>query len=144
MAEPSERKAELIAALAGSRAAFAHNFRGVRRDLDVPAHITHAFRRHKTLYLTGAAGIGWVLSRLPVRKKKVYVDRAENKKIKIKEANEMGFLGILFVVLKFVFSVCRPAIAAFATKKISTFAETHGPGYYPPAREAASKRGTAS
>ncbi len=56
--------------MASSRMAFARNLRAVRHDLDVPTHLTHAFRRHKTLYLTGAAGVGWVLARLPVRKKK--------------------------------------------------------------------------
>lgn len=127
MAEPSERKAELIAALAGSRVAFGQNLRAVRHDLDVPSHLKHGFHRHKTLFLTGAAGVGWVLARLPFGRKKVYIERSgeRSETRKIKEAGEFGFLGLVFVVLKFLFSVFRPALAAIAAKKISTLAENY-------------------
>ena len=123
MAEQAERKAQLIATLEVARGAFVQNFQEFRRDVDVPAHLKQGFRRHKTLYLTGAAGIGWVLARLPARKKKIYIDRGENRKIK--QAGEMGLLGLLFVALKFLFSIFRPAIAAFAARKISTLAERY-------------------
>ena len=121
MAEPgeAERKAELIAALQRSRADFTHGFQALRRDLDLPSHFMHAFRRHKALYIAGATGLGWVMGRLPFRRKKIYIDRGSNKKIK-----EAGEAGLLLVGLKFLFSIFRPALAAFAAKKIAAFAES--------------------
>jgi len=126
MADPAdaERKAELIAALQRSRIAFTHNFQAFRRDVDVPAHLKQSFRRHKTLFLTGAAGVGWVLSRLPARKKNVYLDRGGGHK-RVKEVEKMG---LVLVTLRFLFSLLRPALAALAAKKISAFVESRDGG----------------
>ncbi len=133
MADQSEgeRKAELIAALQRSRTAFTHNFHAFRRDVDVPAHLTKSFRRHKTLFLTGAAGVGWILARLPARKKTVYLDR-DGKKRKVKEAGEAGVLGLAIMAARFLFQVFRPALAAFAAKRIASFAETRDNRWQPP------------
>lgn len=116
------RKAELTGQLAVARTRLSAALHELQRDLDVRAHVTSSFRHHKTAWLGGAAVAGWILSRLPARKKKVYVDRKDKQKITSqKEA------GLLLVVGKLIFSALRPAITAFATKKIADLAMRGGP-----------------
>lgn len=110
------RKTELTARLDTLRARFSQDLREVRRDLDVPAQLKRSYARHRTAWLGGAAITGWVLARLPARKKKVkiYVDRKDDRKLK-----ETARAGVLFGIAKLLFSTVRPAVTAFAAKKIT-------------------------
>src|SRR5947209_9369448 len=112
MADEADSKASLIAELDQARADFSGNFAAFRKDIDLPAHFRRAFRRHKLLWIAGALIVGFILAKLPARKKKVKVcidkDDTERKVKggdKVKEAAEAGFL---FLLLKFVLSVLRP------------------------------------
>jgi hypothetical protein len=110
-------KAELIAQLDRARAQFARNLDGLRRDADVGAHLKHSFSAHKAAWI-GSAGIaGWVLSRLPARKKKVIVNNEGGQAIK-----EIAEAGMLLTILKTLFTLFRPAIMGFASKKIADLA----------------------
>jgi hypothetical protein len=110
-------KAELIAQLDRARAQFARNLDGLRRDADLGSHLKHSFTTHKAAWL-GSAGIaGWVLSRLPARKKKVIVHKGDGQKIK-----EIAEVGLLITILKTLFTLFRPLIVGFASKKIADFA----------------------
>ncbi|MDP9291742.1 MAG: hypothetical protein M3O82_05200 [Verrucomicrobiota bacterium] len=102
-----------------ARSGMVIGWEAVRDDLNLPAHFKAAVGRHKTFWLSGAAIIGWVLAKLPARQKKVYVDRHNKKAVK-----QMGFAGLLLGVLKLVFSLARPALTAFATKKLADVAQT--------------------
>src|SRR5689334_8203259 len=107
-------KSELTARLARSRQLFSRNLGRLREDLDVPAHIKRNFTNHSTAWIGGAALTGWILSRLPSRKKVVAVDSGgELKSTHKKRAS------LLPGVAKLLFSAARPALAAFATKKIA-------------------------
>ena len=115
---PADDKAELIAQLDRARAQFSKSFDGLRRDADLGAHLKHSFTTHKTAWI-GSAGIaGWILSRLPARKKKVIVTR-ESGDQKVKQLAEAG---LLFSILKTLFTLFRPMIMSFATKKIAEYA----------------------
>lgn len=110
-------KAELIAQLDRARAQFSRNLDGLRRDADLGAHFKHSFVTHKAAWI-GSAGIaGWVLSRLPARKKKVLVNREDGKKVK-----DVAEAGLLLTVLKTLFTLFRPMIIGFASKKIADIA----------------------
>jgi|ERR1700677_3194997 len=111
-----DEKAELIARLDRARAQFARNLDAVRHDADVGAHLKHSFTAHKAAWI-GSAGIaGWVLSRLPARKKKVIVKEGDNTVKHLAEA------GLAFSILKTLFTLFRPVIMSFASKKIADFA----------------------
>lgn len=112
-------KAELIADIGRARARLGRSLDGLRRDADVGAHIKSSFSSHKAAWIGGAGIAGWVLSRLPARKRKVTVSTGKNDDHKIKELAEAG---LLIGVLKFLFTLCRPFITAFARRKISDFA----------------------
>ncbi len=123
MAEQSkaDRKSQLIAELERSRSEWARSIRGVRHDLDVGAHLKHAFVRQKTAWLTGAAITGWVLAKLPSRKKTPKAASARASKLKDKERG-----GLLLTVLSLAVTLLRPAATAFASRKIAEFASRNG------------------
>ena len=110
-------KAGLIARLDTARAHFARNLDGLRRDADLGAHLKNSFSAHKVAWI-GSAGIaGWVLSRLPARKKQVIVHKEGGEKVK-----EIAGAGLLLAILKVLFTLLRPAITRIATKKIGDIA----------------------
>jgi len=121
-----DHKAALIAEIATARAGISRSFGGLRRDADISAHIKSSFSNHKTAWLGGAGIAGWVLSRLPARKKKVKVFVDKNEGHKVRDVAEAGMqAGLVFGILKFLFSLFRPVIMAFATKKITELAARH-------------------
>src|SRR5579862_9834591 len=104
----ADDKAELIAQLDNARGQFARSMVDLRRDANIGAHLKHSFTEHKAAWI-GSAGIaGWVLSRLPARKKKVIVHR--NGGEKVKEAVEAG---LVLGILKMLFQLFRPLIVGF-------------------------------
>jgi hypothetical protein len=112
-------KDELIAEIENARLRLRSGLEEFRRQTDVPARMKNSFTENKTLWLSGAGVAGWILSRLPARKKKVkvYVDKKSDGKIK-----ELAEAGLIAGLLKFLFTLLRPAITSFATQKIADFA----------------------
>ncbi|MEI8341032.1 MAG: hypothetical protein WCH43_05775 [Verrucomicrobiota bacterium] len=110
-------KAELTAQLARSRRLFSRNLSRLREDLDVPAHVKRNFTNHSTAWIGGAALLGWVLSRLPGRTKELpHADDAASKPAHKKRA------ALIPGVARLLFMAARPALTAFATKKIADIA----------------------
>lgn len=123
MAEQSQadRKSQLIAELERSRSEFAHGVRGLRQDMDVGAHLKHAFVRQKAAWLTGAAITGWLLAKLPTRRKK-----AKPAAIRPPKPSESERGGILLMLLNMLIPLAKPAVTAFATKKVQEFVSRNG------------------
>jgi hypothetical protein len=67
-----------------------------------------------------AAIFGWILSRLPARKKKIYVQTANSEKWKRPGG---GFMGQIW---KGVWSISKPLVMAYLTKKIAEKAKIPG------------------
>jgi hypothetical protein len=121
MAEYTEpdQKSALIAEIADARAGISRSFTNLRREADLRAHFRRSYSSHRMAWL-GSAGIaGWVLARLPARKKKVkvYVNKKDEHKVR-----EIAEAGLLTGVVKFLFTLFKPAIMAFATKKLADMA----------------------
>src|SRR5262249_8036545 len=123
MAEPTaaERKAQLIQKLDRERRQFSRDFAKVREDANVPAHLQENFRRNKAPYLLSAAGLGWLLSFLAGRRRKALPAPKSRETIKQVEKG-----GILLMVLRFAFTVFRPALTAFITKKVAEYGNRAG------------------
>ncbi|MGB8356712.1 MAG: hypothetical protein WCD79_22630 [Chthoniobacteraceae bacterium] len=119
----ASEKAELIAEIERSRARLGQSLDGLRRDADISSQFKSSFSTHKAAWLSGAGIAGWILSRLPARKKKakVFVDKKEEGTT-LKNVAETG---MLFGILKLIFTLFRPAIMAFATKKITEISTRH-------------------
>jgi hypothetical protein len=129
-------KAQLIAdiAIARSRIADAGNAlkasaEDVKQKLNVSARAKASYGQHPLLWNAGAAVLGFLLSRLPARKKVVYVDRDTGQEL----GGKGGGKGrLLWGALKFAGSVARPFLSAVATQKFAEFAQRYAAGQQPP------------
>lgn len=136
MAEQSARKAQLIAELEQARAGLAENARGLKGSMNVGSHIKHAIVQQKALWLGGAVISGWLLTKLPGRKKQkapkyIYA--------KAKEPDRKSFL---MAALGLAATVARPALTRFATRKLTDLMEkSRGEPYSaPPPRPSQHRR----
>ena len=116
MAEPSV-KTELAAELERARARLARASAALRHDLDVGTRLRHSFHGNKAAYIGGATFLGLILSKLPARKKKVYVDR----KTKEESLKKVEKAGIWIVLLQFLFNAARPWLTGLVSKQVTDF-----------------------
>ena len=121
MAEQS--KAELIAELERARVHLSHSMRGVAHSLDFHARFRESVGRNKVLWFSGAAAAGWILARLPSRRKKASIHANKHAVENIKETRNAG---MMLSLLKFGITILKPAITAFAAKKITDMARGDG------------------
>ena len=112
-----QRKSELRAELAAARSQFGRNWLALKEDANIPKRFRESVRKRKVLWISAATVIGFVLSRLPARKKEVLVDAKSRKKIKHRKKS-----GVLMTIVKLVLGVLKPAITAYATKKLADIA----------------------
>jgi hypothetical protein len=120
MAEPQDEKQRIILELGRTRAQLAEESVLVRRNLDLNQHLTNSIREHSWAWMSVAAIFGWILSRLPARKKKIYIESANPQKQK---ASAGGFLR---PVWNAAWSIAKPLLTAYLTKKIAEKAKIPG------------------
>jgi len=118
MAEKSGRNrstGELRAEIAHSRERVARDLRGLQYELDFPRKLRRSFREQTVSWITAAAAVGTLVVLLPVRKKKIYVDKKSGRKSK-KRLVETGFaLG----ALKIGASLLRPVIVDLVKNRLA-------------------------
>ena len=102
-------KHAIVAELAAARARLSATGEALRRSLDVTERAKENFKRHKPAWLSGAAIVGFVLSKLPSRKKTVFVEQTTGKVL-----GAAGKLGAIFSAAKFAISFARPLLADLA------------------------------
>jgi hypothetical protein len=113
MADPQDERKRIAAELARMRVELSDQSLLVRRDLDVGRRMSDSLRKHSWGWMSVAAIFGWLLSRLPARKKKVYVHAANSdKKVHYHE-------GFTVQVWKGLWSITKPLVVAYLTKKIA-------------------------
>lgn len=115
-----ERKAELIAELARTRAQITDCVDSLGRDLDFRTRTRKAFARHPAVWIGVALVLGLFVSRIPFRRKKV----AFTRKTAEPAIEKAGIAGLALGALKIVFDLARPALMAWATRR---FAERFDP-----------------
>ena len=123
MAE-SDVKVELAAEMERARARLAHNFGALREDLDVATHVKRSLEHHKAAYIGGATFLGLLLSKLPARKKKIYVERKSKDAVK-----EVEKAGIWIVLLQLIFKAFQPMLTSLVSRQVTSYlrARARGP-----------------
>jgi hypothetical protein len=120
MADSQDERKRIIAELARRRVELIEQSLLVRRDLDVGRRMSDSVRRHSWVWMTVAAIFGWLLSRLPARKKKIYVQAANSEKLK---SHHQGFVAQIW---RGMWSIAKPVIVAYVTKRIAEKAKIPG------------------
>ena len=119
MADPQDERKRIAAELARMRVELSNQSLLVRRDLDVGRRMSESLRKHSWGWMSVAAIFGWLLSRLPARKKKIYVAADSDKKVSYHE-------GFIVQVWKGIWSIAKPIVVAYVTKKIAQKAKIPG------------------
>ncbi len=112
-----QRKRELSAELAAARSQFSGNWLALKEDANIPKRFRESVRERKTFWICTATVIGFILSRLPARKKEILVDAKSRKRIKKRKK-----AGLLMMLVKLGLGVLKPTITAYATKKLADVA----------------------
>lgn len=138
MAEKSEinrhdRKAELISELQWARAELSGSVRAARSDLNLVAHLKQSVVRQKTTWFVGAAISGWIISRLPWRKKPAKAKELPPH-VSPQAQSEKMRTGLFLATLNVLFTVFKPALTALVSRKLTDFAARNDQGWRKPHR----------
>ena len=120
MADAQDERKRITAELARKRVELGEQSLLLRRDLDVGRRMSDSFRTHSWGWMSVAAIFGWILSRLPARKKKIYISTADS--VKRKSSGE----GLMVQIWKGLWSIVKPVAVAYITKKIAEKAKIPG------------------
>ena len=123
MAGSEDRKQELSRELAQARQSVQVHGRAVRHALDVPARIRHGFQKNAVLWIGGAIVLGFLLSKIPPRTKKVRVNVKGDKVDAAEIGKSAGLMGVLIAGAKIAFDLLRPVLLRWAASRVQPMAE---------------------
>jgi hypothetical protein len=112
MAEALHKKQQITAALTELRIQVQNEVAHLRRTLDMKKHILESIKNHPWEWASCAAILGWLLSRIPARKKRIYIHSSSQKPL-ISRAE--GPLGKLW---REAWKISKPLIAAYVAKLV--------------------------
>jgi hypothetical protein len=112
MAETDHKKQQIMDALTTLRIQVQNEASLLRRKLDMKQHFLESIKNHPWEWASCAAIFGWLLSRIPARKKRVYIDSSSQKPVKRREKG----LGKLW---REVWQFSKPMIAAYLAKLLA-------------------------
>lgn len=125
--EPGQEKSlhQLRQEIAHSRDWLARDLSGVRYELDFPLKFRKSFQRQTVWWITAAVVIGVAFAVRPARAKRTPVKG----KWKIRSDPKEGILGagLALGALKLAATLLRPAISAFISKKVGSYAAGPAP-----------------
>ena len=113
--EPAE---ELREEIARSRERLTRDLSGLRYELDFPRKIRRSFQGQTVFWLAGAAAIGLLLTMLPARKKKIYMEPGIGGRSK----HRLLEAGFVLGALKIAATLLRPVIVDLVKNRLSGFA----------------------
>jgi hypothetical protein len=114
-------KDQILEELRLSRAAIARDTAAVAEEINLASKLKKSVRRHPLAWLGSAAAIGWVLAGPKTR---VVTKSAKGKSPALPEKSRpAGFWGILLALFKIVIPLARPALSAYAARRLGEMAE---------------------
>lgn len=106
-------KSELIAELARTRARLSKSSADLARSFDVSERAKESFRSHRGIWIGTMAVAGVILAKIVMRKKAVTSVATASK------------AGLALGAAKIAWNFARPAIIAFATKRLGGLAQNY-------------------
>jgi len=120
-------KEKLVAEVARSRSAIVRDVATVRAEIDVAQRVRESIKFRPMAWLGSAAALGYMLAG-PKRRTKVVVKPGRN--VKKSEEREVrgprNLLGTIVALIKLLIPLARPALSAYAARRIGDFAEKLG------------------
>ena len=110
MAESLNERQQIATALFATRAELKALFLRVRQNLDIRRYLLESQKKDLWVWMAVAAISGWILSRLPARKQKIYIRSSEKR---------LGGGGLLRPVWNGGWAITKPLLAAYLTKTIA-------------------------
>jgi hypothetical protein len=110
MAETHYKKQQITAALTALRVQVQNEASLLRRRLEMKQHVLESIKNHPWEWASCAAIAGWLLSRIPARNKKIYIDNFSQKPVKRRDKGQLGKLW------REVWQFSKPMIAAYLAK----------------------------
>src|ERR1700722_9827250 len=118
MPETHHKKQQITAALNALRIQVQNEVSLLRRKLDMKTHVLESIKNHPWEWASCAAIVGWLLSRIPARKKRIYIDSLSQKPVKPRDKGSLGKLW------REVWQFSKPMIAAYLAKLLMAQAES--------------------
>jgi hypothetical protein len=118
MAETHLKKQQIAVALTAIRIQAQNEASLLGRKLNMKAHFLESIRKHPWEWASGASIVGWLLSRIPSRKKKIYIDSSLQRPVKRPGKGPLGRLW------KEVWQFSKPMIAAYLAKLLVEHAKS--------------------
>jgi hypothetical protein len=114
-------KERLLEELRQSRLALARDATAVAEELNLASKFKKAIRSRPLAWLGGAAAIGWILAGPKTR---VVSKTGKGKSSDLTEkSHPAGFWGILLALFKIALPIARPALSAYAARRLGEMAE---------------------
>jgi hypothetical protein len=118
MAETHHKKQQITAAFTALRIQVQNEASLLRRKLDMKQHFLESIKNHPWEWASCAAIFGWLLSRIPARKKKIYIDSSSQKPVKHRDKGPLGKLW------REVRQFSKPMVAAYLAKLLAEHAKS--------------------
>jgi hypothetical protein len=112
MVETRHTEQHLSEELADSRTQLRDHLSLLRRDLDIGRHVVRSIEEHPSEWICVALLNGWLLSRLPARKQKIYysLDQEQGKVRSKRKKNKLW---------EIIWNTSKPVIAAYLAREIA-------------------------
>ena len=118
MAEIHDKKEQVTAALTTLRIQVQNEVSLLRHKLDMKHHVLESIKNHPWEWASCAAIFGWLLSGIPARKKRIYIDSSSEKPVKGRDK------GLLRKLWREVWKFSKPMIAAYLAKLLAENAKS--------------------
>lgn len=116
---------KLLAEAEKTRAAIQRDVAAVQHRANLPARAMRCFERHPVAWLAGAAVGGWVLAGPKTRLRTLHIIKDKEGKI-LRKKKQSGLAGTLLRMAKLALPVLKPALKAYATRRLLDFVRRAG------------------
>jgi hypothetical protein len=116
MASVNDEKRRIIEELERTRGDLAGASVGLRSQLNFQRRLSVAWQKNRWVWLSFFALFGWVLSRLPRRTKKIYLDKAGSR---VRPPGKSLLSTIAGQLWSVAWSVAKPALTAYLARKMA-------------------------
>ena len=117
-------KEKLLKELRRSRRAMARDAAAVVEEINLASKFKKSVRNRPLAWLGGAAALGWILAGPKTRVvTKPAKGKSPNPPEKPRPGSPVGLWGILLALFKFALPLARPALSAYAARRLGELAE---------------------